>query len=112
MQPTYGCIGQDPEQMATALGWVVLVLQRIASYYSLVLRYPVHFEGSRSWILDSISADVNPLFPSTGKPGNLQRAVLLLNRNIEQVGQEGLFSYVWFLIFFRSFLRKAIEALT
>ena len=111
VQPTYGCLGQDPEQIATALGWVVLLLQRIASYYSLVLRYPVHFEGSRSWILDSVSADVNPLFPSTRKPGSLQRAVLLLNRNIEQVEQPDC-SIVFHLRNVRSFRRKAIESLS
>ncbi|KAJ3758587.1 UV radiation resistance protein and autophagy-related subunit 14-domain-containing protein [Lentinula raphanica] len=75
------------ESVATALGYVALVVHLLAAYLGHVLVYPVTFIGSRSMIRDGISAMVGPrMFPLFSKGVDTYRfeyAVFLLNKDIE-----------------------------
>ncbi|KAJ4485494.1 UV radiation resistance protein and autophagy-related subunit 14-domain-containing protein [Lentinula aciculospora] len=79
----------NEETVATALGYVAIVVQILAAYLGHVLVYPVTYIGSRSLIRDGISAMVGPrMFPLFSKGVDTYRfeyGVFLLNKNIEML---------------------------
>ncbi|KAF5392612.1 hypothetical protein D9757_002129 [Collybiopsis confluens] len=79
----------NEETIASALGYVALVLQLLAAYLGHVLIYPITYIGSRSLIRDGISAMVGPrMFPLFSKGVDKYRfeyGVFLLNKNIEML---------------------------
>ena len=97
-----GAAGDD-EVTATSLGFVVQLVQCMASYMATSLRYPLVGRGSRSFVLCSslpsngeafLGASVPratgqfnsfPLYPKGTDFKHFQFAVYLLNKNIEQM---------------------------
>ncbi|KAJ3827637.1 UV radiation resistance protein and autophagy-related subunit 14-domain-containing protein [Lentinula raphanica] len=79
----------NEETVATALGYVALLVHLLSAYLGHVLVYPITFIGSRSMIRDGISAMVGPrMFPLFSKGVDTYRfeyAVFLLNKDIELV---------------------------
>ncbi|KIK70358.1 hypothetical protein GYMLUDRAFT_32360 [Collybiopsis luxurians FD-317 M1] len=79
----------NEETVATALGYVALVVYLLAAYLGHVLAYPITYIGSRSLIRDGISAMVGPrMFPLFSKGVDKYRfeyGVFLLNKNIEML---------------------------
>lgn len=78
------------ESVAAALGFVALLVDRLANYLGTKLPYPFTCAGSRSLVKDSISDITGPtrLFPLYSKGIERYRfeyAVFLLNKNIELV---------------------------
>ncbi|KAJ3713543.1 UV radiation resistance protein and autophagy-related subunit 14-domain-containing protein [Lentinula raphanica] len=77
----------NEESVATALGYVALLVHLLSAYLGHVLVYPITFIGSRSMIRDGISAMVGPrMFPLFSKGVDTYRfeyAVFLLNKDIE-----------------------------
>ncbi|KAF9072674.1 hypothetical protein BDP27DRAFT_1319788 [Rhodocollybia butyracea] len=82
-------IDVNEETVATALGYVALVVQFLAAYLGYVLVYPITYIGSRSLIRDGISAMVGPrMFPLFSKGVDKYRfeyGVFLLNKDIEML---------------------------
>ncbi|KAJ4499319.1 UV radiation resistance protein and autophagy-related subunit 14-domain-containing protein [Lentinula lateritia] len=80
-------IDVNEETVATALGYVAIVVQLLAAYLGHVLVYPITYIGSRSLIRDGISAMVGPrMFPLFSKGVDTYRfeyGVFLLNKDIE-----------------------------
>ncbi|KAJ3856840.1 UV radiation resistance protein and autophagy-related subunit 14-domain-containing protein [Lentinula lateritia] len=80
-------IDVNEETVATALGYVAVVIQLLAAYLGHVLVYPITYIGSRSLIRDGISAMVGPrMFPLFSKGVDTYRfeyGVFLLNKDIE-----------------------------
>lgn len=77
------------DTLSSALGYVAQVVDTLAIYLSVPLYYPLNLMGSRSTILDLISAMSGPrAFPLYGRGVEQYRfdyGVFLLNKNIEQV---------------------------
>lgn len=87
--PSIGHEDADEAVTSAALGYVAHVVYILSFYLSVPLRYPVKFEGSRSFIKDPISviqgARTFPLW-SRGSPlYRFEYAIFLLNKDIEQV---------------------------
>ncbi|KAH7881283.1 UV radiation resistance protein and autophagy-related subunit 14-domain-containing protein [Lentinula edodes] len=82
-------IDVNEETVATALGYVAIVVQLLAAYLGHVLVYPITYIGSRSLIRDGISAMVGPrMFPLFSKGVDTYRfeyGVFLLNKDIEML---------------------------
>ena len=80
----------DEESVASALGFVALLVDRLANYLGTRLPYPFTCAGSRSLVKDPISEITGPtrLFPLYSKGIERYRfeyAVFLLNKNLELV---------------------------
>ncbi|KAK4803927.1 hypothetical protein SAY86_003744 [Trapa natans] len=96
---------KEVQRSATALGYVGHAVLLIASYLQVPLRYPIHFGGSRSYILDNApsiettSSDMVsdselstsskhtefPLFLEGQDTTRAAYAVFLLNKDLEQL---------------------------
>ncbi|KAJ3724290.1 UV radiation resistance protein and autophagy-related subunit 14-domain-containing protein [Lentinula guzmanii] len=85
--PAHADVNEDT--VATALGYVAIVVQLLAAYLGHILVYPITYIGSRSLIRDGISAMVGPrMFPLFSKGVDTYRfeyGVFLLNKDIEML---------------------------
>ncbi|CAO3614190.1 unnamed protein product [Cunninghamella blakesleeana] len=81
--------GCNDESIATALGFTAHLVNMLAFYLSIPLRYPIDPMGSRSTIHDPVSLiNGSRTFPLYGKGVDKYRfefGVFLLNKNIEQM---------------------------
>ncbi|KAJ3452057.1 uv radiation resistance-associated protein [Anaeramoeba flamelloides] len=78
----------DPEMIASAFGYVAHLLNMLSKYLETPLRYPVNPRGSRSTIRDEVTNLNNPEFPLYLKNVQNERfqvAVLMINKNIQQI---------------------------
>ena len=81
-------VGCDEEAVATALGDCAQLIQLLATYLGIPLRYTLYPCGSRSTIVDEInstSAMRYPLYSRGSDQGRFAFAVFLLNCDIAQV---------------------------
>ncbi|KAJ6238264.1 uv radiation resistance-associated protein [Anaeramoeba flamelloides] len=78
----------DPEMIASAFGYVAHLLNMLSKYLETPLRYPVNPRGSRSTIRDEVTNLNDPEFPLYLKNVQNERfqvAVLMINKNIQQI---------------------------
>lgn len=79
--------GQDEEKIATGLGYVCHLVQLLSKYLDIPLRYPMQPMMSRSTIQDvaNNSSEKFPLYSKAQNIDQFRSAVVLLNRNVEQL---------------------------
>ncbi|POG82243.1 hypothetical protein GLOIN_2v1500235, partial [Rhizophagus irregularis DAOM 181602=DAOM 197198] len=82
--------GCDDEQVATALGFTCHLINMLAYYLGVPLRFPMTPMSSRSSIRDPITASLGdsrqfPLYVKGADRYRFEYAVFLLNKNIEQL---------------------------
>uniref|UniRef100_A0A7S1HQQ4 UV radiation resistance associated protein n=2 Tax=Eukaryota TaxID=2759 RepID=A0A7S1HQQ4_9EUKA len=92
--------GNNVERLAAALGYVAHIVQLLATYFDIPLRYPVKSNNSRSYVEESTSKNSKfPLYIDHRTYVERERtrfayAVFLLNKDIEQIlNAHGLDAY-------------------
>jgi hypothetical protein len=77
--------GTDPEVVAAALGYIVLVLHMLSCYLAVRLPYALRFHGSHSYVVfnDEESTRYFLTLLDNTNPNHFRRAITLLNHNIQ-----------------------------
>ncbi|KAI8816774.1 UV radiation resistance protein and autophagy-related subunit 14-domain-containing protein [Fimicolochytrium jonesii] len=88
--PNSNFAGHDDDQIATALGFSSHLLNMIAHYLDVPLRYPLRSMSSRSTVTDTVSehytgSKILPLYSKGVERIRFDYAVFLLNKDIEQL---------------------------
>lgn len=85
-------MSNESDEIATALGYVVVLVKMLSEHLEVPLRYPLHYRGSRSMVSDELAyGQVYPLFINkSSDEKRFERALDYLNRNIRLLLMCGL----------------------